>query len=74
MTNLEILNLYKKGYSVNYISKQYYMQLNKDIKPIFLFNGDIILPNKNKTLKECSKYVYNVLLEFNREGAIFYEN
>lgn len=71
MTNLEILNLYKKGYSVNYISKQYYNDVNRNLKPIFLFNGDIILPNKKKTLKECGKYVYNVLLEFNREGAIF---
>ena len=73
MTNIDILNLYKKGYSLHYISKQYYVQINKGKNPIFLFNGDIILPNKKKTFKECSKYVYNVLLDFNKQGVISYD-
>ena len=40
-----IIEMYKKGFSIDYISRKYYKSINKNKKPIKI-NGIIILPTK----------------------------
>lgn len=70
MKDEEIINLYKKGYSVKYISKIYYKFINRERKPITL-DGVVLYPTEILNLFQCSNYVSSVIYSYILNKDIF---
>lgn len=60
MIGFDILGMYNKGYSIDYIVKQYYKFINKDSKPYYV-NDHLILPKKKYDKTYCRGVVYRTL-------------
>lgn len=58
-----IIEMYKKGFSIDYISRKYYKSINKNKKPIKI-NGMIILPTKIYNLSYCRMFVSEVIYDY----------
>ncbi|MCI8617516.1 MAG: hypothetical protein HFJ60_04650 [Clostridia bacterium] len=60
MSDEKIIDLYYKGYSIDYIARCYYRYKNKDKKPIVL-NGVKLFPAKIYNLSDCKLYIYKLI-------------
>lgn len=58
-----IINMYKQGYSVNFIVKKYYKYKNKNSKPV-KFEGVLLFPAKIYTMEYCRMYVTEVIYKY----------
>ena len=61
-----LVDLWKKGYSIKYITKKYYEYVNKEKKPIFV-SGVNYYPKKVK-MSDCKNFVYHLFLSLLFEG------
>ncbi len=65
ITEEKIIELYKKGFSIDYITKLYYKNLNKGQKPVML-DGVMLFPAKTYKKDYCKtrvcEIIYNNLL------------
>lgn len=62
MDSSEIVVLYKKGYSIEYIINEYYQKKKRGtIKIINCPNGRKIILNENITKEKCKGEVYQIL-------------
>lgn len=57
-----LLSLYKKGYSIDYLAKKYYSYVNKNRKTIKV-GGTIIIRAKIKSFSECRLYVVKLVAD-----------
>lgn len=65
MDSNEIIVLYKKGHSIEYIINEYYKKKKKDtIKIINCPNGRKIIVSNNITKKGCKGEVYQILYKY----------
>lgn len=64
MSDKEIISLYKKGYSLNYIVNRYYYIKIKENKIINLGMKKIILVTNDFTKKQAKEKVYKVIYNF----------
>lgn len=58
-----IINMYKSGYSIDFIVKKYYKYKNKKQKPIKI-NGIVCYPAKIYTMDICRTYVIEVIYNY----------
>ena len=58
-----IINMYKSGYSIDFIVKKYYKYKNKKQKPIKI-NGIVCYPAKIYTMDICRTYVVEVIYNY----------
>lgn len=63
MTDKNILEMFKEGYSIEYIAKQYYIFLNSTVKENFYIGDKFIIPKKNIKKQESYDYVMSVILK-----------
>lgn len=63
MENDTIIDMYKKGFSIDYIAHRYYRKVNKNNKPIKI-NGVIITPVKIYNLSYCRMYVSEIIYNY----------
>lgn len=57
-----IIEMYKEGYSINYIAKRYNKYIN-DQKYLKIENNLYFTPKKY-SMKYCREYVYNVIYNY----------
>lgn len=63
MSNNDILERYKKGYSIDSIAKAYYRFINKSQKPIKI-EGSVYFPPKIYNLSYCRMFVSSVIYDY----------
>lgn len=61
----DVVDMYKQGYSIDYIVKCYFDYKNKDGVKNHYFNGSYIVTKKKYSMPYCSKTVYSMLLKYN---------
>ena len=64
MTNKDIVEMYKKGYSIDYIIKCFYREKTKFDIPNHKFKNTFIITKKSCTLDSAKKEVENTILKF----------
>lgn len=57
-----LLSLYKKGYSIDYLTKKYYSYVNKNRK-IIRIGDTIVIKTKLKSFSECRLYVVKLVAD-----------
>lgn len=60
MNDEKIIELYEKGYCLDYISRIYYKYKNKNKKPVFI-DGVKLYPISIYKLSDCKLYVYRLI-------------
>lgn len=65
MNKKDIVEMYKKGYSVKYICNEYYKYRNKEVAKPHYFNGTFIISKKKASRKICDKTVYDTICSYN---------
>lgn len=63
MVDNDIIMLYEKGYSIDYITKRYYKYANRNQKPINA-DGVLLFPAKIYKKSECRLYVCSVIYDY----------
>lgn len=58
-----IIDMYKKGYSIDYITKRYYKYKNKNKKPVSI-DGITLYPANIYTKTDCRLYVCKVIYDY----------
>ena len=66
MKSEEVVNLYKRGHSVDYIINQYYKKVNKKDRIIKLNNRRILFVDEKITKNKCREIVYKILYKLNK--------
>lgn len=66
MTDKDIIELYKKGYSISSIINAFYRSKCREIKRKQYVQGYFIIPKNDFPLSKCRVYVYSRLLEHNK--------
>lgn len=61
-----IINMYKQGYTINFISKKYYKYINKKQKPIKI-EGVMYFPPKIYNMEYCKMYVTEIIFNFYKD-------
>jgi len=64
MTNKNIVDMYNKGFSIDYIAKTFYQYKTKDDVPDHKFKNQYIITKKSITLEGAKKHVENIILQF----------
>ena len=64
MNRKEIIEMYKKGYSIDYIIKHYYIEKTKFDIPNHKFKNTFIITKKSTTLNNSKKEVEDTILKF----------
>lgn len=64
MPELNIVDMYKKGYSIQYIIDSYYRAKTKFDDPIIKKGDLFIIKKKSITKDECKKQVYKEIFEY----------
>ena len=64
MTRKDIVEMYKKGYSIDYIIKYYYTEKTKFDIPNHKFKNTFIITKKSCTMEGAKKEVENTIMEF----------
>lgn len=64
-----IINMYRKGYSINFIVKKFYKYKNKNSKPIFI-NGEKFFPPKIYTMTYCRMCVTEIIYKYNTDAYL----
>ena len=60
MEDKQILDLYNKGVSIDYIVDLYYKNIHRKIKGHYL-NNEFILSRKEYNKSKCREIVYNII-------------
>ena len=63
MNDEKIIEMYKKGYSMNYISRVYYKYKNRNKKPIFV-DGVKLYPVNVYNMTDCKLYVSQLIYSY----------
>lgn len=63
MTDNDIINLYDRGNSIEFIANIYYRYRNSNIRENYYENDRYIVTKKNITKDEARYYVSNVILK-----------
>lgn len=63
-SRLDVVDLYKKGYSIDYIIDCYYRYKTQHDKPNEKIGNMIIIKKKSITRKAAKEKVYNELFEY----------
>ena len=63
MRDLFIIDLYKKGYSIKFITKKYYDYINSS-SYYDKSSQSFLRKNKNQMLLECKRHVLKVLIDY----------
>lgn len=63
MSDDDILIMYKKGYSINYIAKRYYKYKNKKHKAIKI-EGMMYFAPKVYNMEYCKMYVSEIIFKY----------
>lgn len=58
-----LINMYKTGYSIDYIVKRYYRYKNKKQKPVKI-NGIVCYPSKIYDMSYCRTYVVELIYNY----------
>lgn len=69
MSDEEIIKMYKKGYTIDFIAKQEYKLLNKKSKPIVL-DGITLFPAKIYKMNHCRLHVCEVIYKYLIKGDL----
>lgn len=64
MTNKDIVEMYKKGYSIDYIISAFYNYKTKNDIPNHKFRNTFIITKKSITKENARKDVEDILLKF----------
>lgn len=66
MNKNKIVEMFEKGYSIDYIIEQYYKELNRDLAPVSKKDNSYIVPKPHYTKKQCTKFVYKDLYDYSK--------
>lgn len=67
MNSRDIVEMYKKGYSIDYIIKRFYDYKTKFDTPNHKFGNTYIITKKSISFSECEKIVCETVLKFLKE-------
>lgn len=70
MTSKDVVEMYKKGYSIDYIIKEFYRYKTRNDIPDHKFNNTYIITKKSVTIENVRKDVYELLFEVLKAGNI----
>lgn len=59
----DIINMYKQGYTINFIAKKYYKYKNKKQKPLKI-DGVMYFPPKIYNMEYCKMYVTETIFNY----------
>lgn len=62
MTDLDIINLYNKGISIDYITDLYYNYIHREIKGHYL-HEEFILSRKEYNKNRCREIVCEIIMK-----------
>lgn len=65
MNKKDIVEMYRKGYSIKFICDEYYKTLNKDCEKAHYYNNVLIIPKKLINRKTSDKIVFDVICAYN---------
>lgn len=65
-TDKILIDMYKEGYSINYIAKKYYKYKNKNKKPLKM-DGFVYIPVDIFNMDYCRLYVTELIFKYNQE-------
>ena len=60
-----IIEMYKKGYSIKFICDEYYKSINKDCEKAHWYNNVLVVPKQKINRKNCNKNVYETIVYYN---------
>ena len=63
MEDYKIIEMWYRGYSIKYITNEFYKKENKENKPMYI-NGRLLLPKTYLSKDYCRRYVYGVLYNY----------
>ena len=67
MNNDYIINMYKHGHSIDFITNEYYKFINRNVGSNRFINGELFIPKKKIKKDEArlhvSKVIYNYVME-----------
>lgn len=69
MTDNDIIQYYKKGHSIDYITKIYHKYKNRKQKPVKI-NGITLFPAKIYTKEACRLYVCQIIYNYLIKGDL----
>lgn len=69
MDDERILDMYKKGFTIDFITKRYYKYINRNSKPIVL-DGVRLFPAKIYTMEYCRLKVVEVIYNYLINGDL----
>lgn len=64
MNEIDIIEMYKKGKSIAFITNQYYREKNANIPQNYYKNGSFIITKKEVNKTECRKIVETVIINY----------
>lgn len=64
MNDIDIIEMYKKGKSIAFITNQYYREKNANIPSNYYRNGSFIVTKKAINKIDCRKYVEKIILSY----------
>ena len=65
MNKKDIIEMYKKGYSIKFICDKYYESVNKDCEKAHWYNNVLVVPKQKINRKNCNKNVYETIVYYN---------
>lgn len=63
MNDERIINMYKQGYTIDYITKIYHKYKNRNQKPVTI-NGITLFPAKIYNKNDCRLYVIEIIYKY----------
>ena len=63
MNDERIINMYKQGYTIDYITKVYHKYKNRNQKPVTI-NGITLFPVKIYSKADCRLYVIEIIYNY----------
>ena len=69
MEDNRIIDMYKKGFTIDFIAKRYYKYKNKNSKPVVL-DGITLFPAKIYGMKYCRLYVCEIIYKYLINGDL----
>ena len=67
MTKKDIVEMYKKGYSIKFISDSWYKYKNRDCEKAHYFGNSFIIPRDKYSRVDCLNEVARVICLYNAE-------
>ena len=64
MIDKDIIEMYKKGKSIAFITNHYYREKNANIPQNYYRNGSFVITKKEVTKTDCRKIVENVIINY----------